>query len=286
MRHQERPLDVYRRAVALSGAPAIRPVNGELGILDYLAACWRHRGWVAAATLFSALAAAALLAAQPTRYEAAATLALTPPAFGQRVVLLVDWGLLPDGVSLRGEQVQTKREEELLRLTATAPSATAAQAAVERVVVWVNGERRLPEPLPPKRQKPPKPPKPLRPTPQEVAAWRTQLAEVETRLPQMPPTASPYWTSRALALHDRIEAALVPEAPDMPELPDPPDPPDPPRKGEEAVVLQRVAARALAKPWHATVAAAALGGLVALGVGGALGQEWWRLESAKRAGVA
>lgn len=235
---------------------------GEVGLLDYLEVCWRRRWWVAAAVSLSVVVAVSVLATQPPRFEAKATLAVTPATFGQRVVLLVAWNILPGGTLRSGEEVRTESRDELLRVSVVAPSATEARDAVERVVVWIDGERRQPEsPVPPWRRAL------AAPTLEARLAWRTQLSEIEARLPRLAPTAAPYWTARALALNERLEAA-----------------PATPQAGERAEVVQRSWPAALPVPWVRTVSSAAIGGLV-IGVFGALIHEWWRLTLAAR-GVA
>ncbi len=240
----------------------------ELGLLDYLEACWRRRWWVAAMALLSPLAAAAALTAQPSRYEAEATLALTPPAFAQRVALLVVWDALPVGLLSPGQEARVRRQDELVRLTVVASSPAGAEVVIGRLLAWVATERRAPD-----RPTPDRPAKLPRPSLEQVAGWRGQLRDLEARLPRFPPTAASYWTVRALSLHDRIEAALAPESPEPKPLE---------LKGEEAVTLQRPGARQVPRPWLEVLGAAALSGFVVPGVMGALIHEWWRREMARR----
>lgn len=246
---------------------------GEIGLFDYLAVCWARRWRILAATVLPVVVAGALLAARPARWEAEATLAATPASFGARIVLIVVWKVLPDGVLRAGEEIEAERRDELVRVRLRAPDSEAAQAALARFVTWMDGERRQPELMPraPKKVKAPPP------DPKAAAAWRAQVGEIEARLGELPATASPYWTSRALALQGRLEALGTPEPPE------PPDPPEPrPERGEEAVVLQRRPVRRFPDPWLPALVSAAVGGFVMLGVFGALVEEWWRRESARR----
>lgn len=242
------------------------------GLLDYLALCWRGRGWIAAVTVLSLAGGSVGLALRPTQYEAEVVLALTPASFAQRIALLVAWGVVPEGTLGESEAVRRERSDEFLRLKIVAPSAAGVRAALDRLVAWIEGERHAAaaEPLA-------KPPSVVanRPSAEERHSWEAELRRIEARLPRLSPTAAPYWTSRALALHDRIESAPAP----------PSEPtPSPAPKGEEVAVLQRLPPRSLPKPWAAVLAVAAIAGFAG-GVVGVLVQEWWRVKWAARRGA-
>lgn len=288
--------------------------SDPLGLFDYAAVLWRRRWVVLILAVVTPLAAASQPATWQREYHTRAVYALTPPTFAERVDLLLAWRVLPDGVLAEGVEPRLVRKQHLVDLTTRGAMEDAVLASDANLTVWLNGQRRpptlIPEPWKPKPlrvasppqkpQKPQKPPKPWkapRPSAEEIAGWRTQLRAIEERLAGLSPTASSYWTSRALGLYAKLDAALVPAPPELPEPPEPPEPPPPPpeepdetpppryTEGDEVRLLKAWPVTVSRRPWLYILGVAALAGLI-VGVCLALVAEWYGLERARRRGIA